>query len=150
MNNKKLVLDEFLPYQLSRSSEHVSRLFARRYSSQFSLTVSQWRVLAVLGENYQLIADDICKITGMDKVTISRAINELEKQGRVTRLRCKQDGRQVNVKLSDNGKKIYRQIVPIADSFEEQLASFLSVDELNLFNQLLIRLMQFEDATIVD
>ena len=139
-----LKLEEFLPYQLSRCSEQVSSLFAQHYSSQFSLSIRQWRVLAVLGEKKELIADDICKITGMDKVTVSRAIRELQNQGHVIRIRSKSDGRRVNVVLSKKGKSLYDEITPLAHGFEKRLLDGFSLDEVRLLMNLLVRLYQVE------
>jgi DNA-binding MarR family transcriptional regulator len=139
-----LKLEEFLPYQLSRCSEQVSSLFAQHYSSQFSLSIRQWRVLAVLGERKELIADDICKITGMDKVTVSRAIRELQNQGRVTRSRSTSDGRRVNLMLSKKGKSLYDEIIPLAHAFENRLLEEFSLAEIRLLMGLLARLCHTE------
>ena len=42
-------LEEFLPYRLSVAANRVSRLFARRYSEAFGLSIPEWRVLATIG-----------------------------------------------------------------------------------------------------
>ena len=42
-------LEDFLPYQLSVAANRVSRLFARRYSEAFGLSIPEWRVIAVVG-----------------------------------------------------------------------------------------------------
>lgn len=47
---QKLTLAEFLPYQLSITSNAVSDLIARAYRGRFALKIPEWRVMAVLGE----------------------------------------------------------------------------------------------------
>ena len=51
MSNAQLRLTEFLPYQLSITSNAVSDLIARSYRARFGLKIPEWRVMAVLGEN---------------------------------------------------------------------------------------------------
>ena len=50
MSKAKLTLAEFLPYQLSITSNAVSDLIARSYQGRFGLKIPEWRVMAVLGE----------------------------------------------------------------------------------------------------
>ena len=50
MSRSKLTLGEFLPYQLSITSNAVSDLIARSYRGRFGLKIPEWRVMAVLGE----------------------------------------------------------------------------------------------------
>ena len=44
-----LDLEHFLPYRLSVLSNRISGAIAREYSTRFALTVTEWRVMAVLG-----------------------------------------------------------------------------------------------------
>ena len=50
MARSKLILGEFLPYQLSTTSNAVSEFIARSYRGRFGLKIPEWRVMAVLGE----------------------------------------------------------------------------------------------------
>ena len=45
-----LDLDQFLPYRLSRLSNRLSQQIASTYVERFDLSVTEWRVMAVLGE----------------------------------------------------------------------------------------------------
>ena len=42
-------LDDFLPYQMSTTSNAVSDLISNDYKSKFGLKIPEWRVMAVLG-----------------------------------------------------------------------------------------------------
>jgi len=44
-----LELDRFLPYRLSVLSNRISQDIAALYGTRFGLTVTEWRILAVLG-----------------------------------------------------------------------------------------------------
>lgn len=51
-----LLLADFLPYRLSVLSNRISRSIADGYEGRFQLTLPEWRVMAVLGEEPDLSA----------------------------------------------------------------------------------------------
>jgi len=70
---ERLDLQEYLPYRLSVAANAVSRLIARAYEDEFGLTIPQWRLMAVLGDEGALTQQSLCGRTLMDKVTVMRA-----------------------------------------------------------------------------
>lgn len=50
MAERPLVLDEFIPYRLSVTSNLVSDTIARTYRSLFGLSIPEWRLIAVVAE----------------------------------------------------------------------------------------------------
>ena len=74
-------LEDFLPYQLSVAANRVSRLFARRYSGAYGLTIPEWRVLATIARFGTVSPTAVCEWTAMDKVKVSRAAAALVARG---------------------------------------------------------------------
>ena len=140
-HNAALRLEEFLPYRLWVLSSRVSRSLSRLYEERFDLSISQWRVLAALGESPNLCADEICRITEMDKVSVSRAVHSLLNQGRVERHRDGNDGRRARIRLTRRGKTVYRKLVPLALSLEDGLMHGLSTTEKLQLDRLLSKLI---------
>ena len=83
--DEALVLDQFLPYRLSVLSNRISNAIAREYSRRFDLSVTEWRVMAVLGHAPNLSASEVARRTAMDKVAVSRAVASLSASGRLLR-----------------------------------------------------------------
>lgn len=140
-HNAALRLEEFLPYRLWVLSSRVSRSLSRLYGERFDLSISQWRVLAALGESPDMCADEICRITEMDKVSVSRAVHALLDQGRVERQRDGSDGRRARIRLTRRGKTVYRKLVPLALSVEDGLMDSLSTTEKLQLDHLLSKLI---------
>ena len=90
---ERLQLQEYLPYRLSVAANAVSRLIARAYENQFGLTIPQWRLMAVLGDEGALTQQELCGRTLMDKVTVMRAAQGLTRRRLVKRRPNDQDGR---------------------------------------------------------
>ena len=120
-----LELQDFLPYQLSILANTLSRALAARYADEFDLTISQWRVMAVLGRESGLSANQLVERTAMDKVAVSRAVAGLVRAGRVSQRDDPADGRRRVLKLTPAGRGVYRRIVPRALEFERTIVALL-------------------------
>ena len=59
-----LRLDTFLPFRLSVLSNAVSRKIADMYEREFDISIWQWRILAVLGENDGLTSTEVAGQAG--------------------------------------------------------------------------------------
>ena len=135
-----LNLQEFLPYRLSIVSNRISASFARLYSKKFNLSVPEWRVMAVLGQQPGVCADEVCSVTEMDKVPVSRAVTRLLDKGLINREFSGHDRRRSVLSLSAAGYGMYAQIVPLALAFEAELKATLSSGEQTQLQVLLEKL----------
>ncbi len=137
-----LNLDEFLPYRLSIVTNKISRNLGSLYSDRFNLSTAEWRVMAVLGQDRDLSADEVCTKTALDKVSVSRAVTKLLKKRCIERKFSRQDRRRSILRLSRSGYSIYGRIVPLARRYEARLLSGLSKREQAQLEQLLNKLNQ--------
>jgi DNA-binding MarR family transcriptional regulator len=124
-----LFLGDFLPYRLSVLSNKISQAIADGYEEKFQLSLSEWRVMAILGGEPELSAGEVAERTAMDKVAVSRAVKKLLDTGRIARTFSPEDKRRSVLTLSESGEDIYQQIVPIALGYEQKVLENLSQDE---------------------
>jgi DNA-binding MarR family transcriptional regulator len=124
-----LELDSFLPYRLSVLSNTLSHAIARVYDKRFGLSVTEWRVMAVLGYNTDISAREVAERTAMDKVAVSRALARLLEKKLIERSTAAHDKRQSVLRLSEEGWLIYDQVAPLALEHEQRLLSHLSEEE---------------------
>lgn len=139
-----LDLEHFLPYRLSVLSNRVSGAIARMYSERFGLSVTEWRVIAVLGRYPGLSASEVAQRTAMDKVAVSRAVARLLESGRLQRDTDGDDRRRSVLKLSRAGYRVFDQVAPMAIAFEKRLLDGISAEERALLFRLLDRLDELE------
>jgi DNA-binding MarR family transcriptional regulator len=142
MMTGKLILSEFLPYQLSVTSNAVSDLIAQSYRGRFALKIPEWRVMAVLGERAKSTQRDLVSLTAMDKVTVNRATRTLEDRGLIERTPNHFDGRSHQLALTKTGRELYGQIVPLAQDIEQQLEQALDPGDAQKLEEILGRLRQ--------
>src|SRR5438128_12621544 len=50
-DERRLRLDDYLPYRLSVASNAVSGLIARAHQTRFDISIPQWRLVCVLAED---------------------------------------------------------------------------------------------------
>lgn len=125
----QLELERFLPYRLSVLSNRISAAIAADYEQRLGLSVTEWRVIAVLARFPGLSATQVAEKTGMDKVAVSRACERLLAAARLTRQTARADKRRAVLKLTQAGLAVYRDVAPRALAFERQLLAVLEEGE---------------------
>jgi DNA-binding MarR family transcriptional regulator len=135
----QLLLDEFIPYRLSITSNLVSDAIARTYASLFGLTIPEWRVIAVVAEEGGVTQASIGQRTRMDKVTVSRAAIGLAGRGLLTR-GAHADRRSRGLTLSAAGQELYAAVAPKALELERRIFDEFDRAELAQFVAMLRRI----------
>ena len=141
-----LTLERFLPYRLSILSNKVSDIVAQTYKDKFALSITEWRIMAVLGEYPGISADEISVKTQLEKSILSRAISKLLKRNLIERITAASDRRRSQIYLSNTGKNVYEEIVPLSYDYETHLLSCLSSSEKQVFSDLIDRLYDHADS----
>lgn len=118
---ESLTLEGFLPYRLNRLADVVSRKFAKIYKDRHGLTRPEWRTLATLGQFGRLTSTEIVNHSAMHKTRVSRAVSALEKRQWLKRSTDADDRRVEHLVLTRAGDAVYRDLVPLAQTFERQV-----------------------------
>jgi len=137
---QKTPLSEFVPYQLSITSNAVSGRIALEYRQRFGLSVPEWRVMAVLGDSGPLTQRDLTRLTLMDKVAVNRACRVLEERGLAHRRPNELDGRSHHLDLTESGTRMRDEIMPLALEMERRLFAKFTREEVAQFRSLLERI----------
>ena len=142
MTTPDLVLDEFMPFRLSFTSNLVSDTIASTYHTLFALSIPEWRLVAVVAEAG---GDGITQVeiggrTRMDKVTVSRAAIALAGRGLLARRANARDRRSHLLVLTDAGKALYAAVAPKALELERRIFAQFAPDELAGFVAMLRRI----------
>lgn len=137
-----LELERFLPYRLSILSNRVSQAIAREYQDRFDLSMTEWRVIAVLArfDAEGLSAGDVAARTEMDKVAVSRALARLVAAQRVVRRTHDGDKRRSVLRLGGAGWKIHDTVAPLAREHERSLLAALDAGERRALERILDKL----------
>lgn|SRR6185437_2793360 len=136
----ELQLARFVPFRLNRLAAEVSEHLASIYRERFGLDVPEWRVMATVGPERGCTAQYIAGSTRMHKTRVSRAIAHLEERGLMTRVTSPADRREMELRLTQAGRRLYEELVPLALEREQTLLSCMSKEQLRAFTTGLDRL----------
>jgi DNA-binding MarR family transcriptional regulator len=138
----------FLPYQLSVASNAVSDLIAERYRKRFALKIPEWRVMAILGDHGEgeggkaMTQRALTAATLMDKVAVNRAVKVLEERGLVARVPNPVDGRSHLLELTEEGRAIHAEVMPLALATERDLLAGLDPQEIETVRRVMAAIRQ--------
>ena len=113
----------------------VHRLSTKRFvqnSYKFGLDISldQWLVLGPIWKNEGIAQKDIAEYCGKDKTSITKIINTLEKKNLVVRVPDQLDHRVKRVVLSNKGKELFLNVLPVIEETRDELRSGISDKEI--------------------
>lgn len=140
MTANRLVLDDFIPYRLSVTSNLVSDSIARTYEALFGLSIPEWRLIAVVAEAGGISQQAIGARTLMDKVTVSRAAIALVDRELLARRGNPEDRRSHLLDLTEAGRDLYAAVAPKALDLEARIFSQFDPAEVAQFTDMLRRI----------
>ncbi len=121
--------DRTLLFAMVRLVNLTARPFQEGIGRRHRLGLSEWRVLAVLHGHPGSAASEIAQRTGLDKMSVSRALASLEAAGRVVRRPDPDDGRRALATLTPAGRALYRDLRGPARERERAVTGALSAAE---------------------
>lgn len=95
------------------STWHVVNRSYKQHLAPLDLTYPQYITLVLLWEKDGRIVTDIASALAMETSTLTPLLKRLEKRGYISRIRNKQDERQVVVSLTNAGKELKRKSASI-------------------------------------
>jgi len=142
-----LDLQNFWPYQAIVLANQIGRHTLSIVRQSTDLNLSQWRVLAAIGEKPGRTAAEVTVLTPMDKTIVSRAVTALLEGGYVKKTPDENDKRRISLQTTIEGEKVFMDIAgKLNETMVETLDSSLSpqgfIEDLKRFTASL------EDASI--
>lgn len=122
-----LDLDRYLPALVTWVNNKYSADSSRIYRKYFGIGISDWRVLAYLGVKGTGTGAEMSEFLGMDKAAISRSLQFLGTLGCVEL--AERNGRRSVMRLSEEGVRMYNEVLQIALAREKVLMKGLSAEE---------------------
>ena len=132
-----LQLESYLPYLVNRVGTALAAQFTDAALERHRLSIMMWRVLVVLSNNGGRRLVDISQMTSIDLSTLSRMVARLVRLGHVSRKRSKTSDREVEVKLTPQGKRLVARIIPMGLEYERQVVRNIPPADLSVAQRVL-------------
>ena len=138
-------LEQFLPYLLNRAGARIAAAFNAEMR-QIGASLQVWRVLAALREKDGRRMGDLSETTSIEVSTLTRLVDNMEKDGLVVRRRDSGDARAIALHVTASGRRLTQRIVPIAERYEAVALKGFSAGEVAVLKKALRRLYDNMDA----
>jgi DNA-binding MarR family transcriptional regulator len=133
-------LDRYVPAFLTWIANKLSRGASQHYLALFDVGIETWRCLVLLAVEGRLSAQQVCKVIGMDKASVSRTFKSMQARGLISFTLDESDGRLRLASLTPQGRELHDQIIGVALERERALLAALTDAERETLIGLLKRL----------
>ena len=135
-----LPLHQFLTYRLSRVQAKLNAQASALLRNYAGLTISQWRILALVGAAGQTRLSELSRIAALDKGLLSRNLKTLIADGLVRSEQDDIDHRVQHLSLSGSGQALFERTLPRMRKRQRHLRSSMTAKELDVLYQALDKL----------
>ena len=111
--------------------------FAKR-----GLTVPKYRVLLTVAEYDNIHFRELAKLTSVERPTLSRLLDEMQRDGLLQRRRDPDDSRSINISLKGAGHTLLESTTEWALEVEKDILQGVSDAEANLLRRLLAQMFE--------
>ena len=127
-------------FQLVALANRISASASRAYLRHFGVGVMEWRVLALLALKISTTAQEISRLSGLDKSSVSRAVQALIRRADVATSADASDNRRTVLTLTPKGEALHDRVILSSLAREQLLLAGLSEQDRRTLFQLLSRL----------
>lgn len=140
MQNSSIFEKTLLPY-LGKTAKLAGFYFIDTFNDYgIDLSKEQWLVLKKLSEKDGQIQNELAFITNRSKTSLTRLINTMEKKELVYRVISKEDKRINHIYLSDLGKEVFSNSLPVLKDLITELQDGISAEDIERTKRVLNRI----------
>ena len=110
------------------------------HNSGIDISMDQWLVLGPIWENEGISHKEISEYSLKDKTSVTKIIDTLEKKNLVVRVPDQLDHRIKRVVLSNKGKKLFLEVIPVMELTRDQLRKGITDKEIELLRSVLSKI----------
>ena len=110
------------------------------HNSGLDISMDQWIVLGPIWENDGLSHKEISEYCLKDKTSVTKIIDTLEKKNLVVRFADQLDHRVKRVVLSNKGKELFLQAIPIMELTRDQLREGITEQDIESLRSVLTKI----------
>ncbi len=140
-------LSRFAPYLINRIAHRYNQSLQDAVT-ELGLTIPKMRVLAALAAMDKLTVNELTVVAVAEQSTMSRTLDQMERDGLIHRMKSQADSRVRVVQLTQSGLMAYREVWPQMSEAEDALFVGLSKDQrdgfLDTLSQILLNIRKHD------
>jgi DNA-binding MarR family transcriptional regulator len=134
-------------HQLLKLTNRLMAPFSTHLSHRYKISLNEFRMLMTIGALSQTASHELADMTGVNVMSVSRAVATLERHGRIKVVPDPKNRRRKWLTLTDEGRRLYEAMRPQSEKVADYLFSDLSEAETSQLATILTRLIDTLEAT---
>ena len=138
MPNNQFKKSELYSFITGKASTAIARRLQKNFKQQgVDITIEQWSVLYHLWKQDGLSQQELCDFTFRDKPSITRLVDNLEKQKLVKRVASKDDRRKNLIYLTPEAFQLQEQTMELANQTLNEALSSVTNGQIEIAKEVL-------------
>lgn len=133
-------------HDLLKLSNRLMAPFATHLADRYKISLNEFRLLMTIGALGTTASHEVAEKTGVNVMSVSRAVAALERNGRITVVTDPNNRRRKALTLTDEGKRLYTIMKPQSHKVAEYLFSELNSMDIVTLNRILNQLIDTLEA----
>lgn len=134
-------------HRVLRLANSLSVPFSTYLGRRYNISINEFRLLMLIGRNPGCASHELAEITGVNPMSIFRAVSALQKHNRVKMFRDPHNKKRKPLVLTAEGQRLYEAMRPQVDKVSTYLVSGLSPEDVTRLNAYLDTLVETLHAT---
>tara|TARA_A100001037_G_C15143739_1_gene635162 strand:+ start:852 stop:1301 length:450 start_codon:yes stop_codon:yes gene_type:complete len=140
-NNEKLESDLDLFMLIGQIQKLSTKRFVQNsHNYKLDISLDQWIVLGPVWKNEGISQKNIADYCGKDKTSVTKIIDTLEKKNLVVRVSDQLDHRIKRIVLSNKGKKLFLDALPVMEQTRNELRTGINDQEIETLKNILTKI----------
>ena len=140
-SNQGYSLTDQIGHLIRKAHQRNTAVF-QQYSTDKQLTPIQFATLCVIADNGNSSLTDLVRIAAIDQATIRGIVSRLNKRGFIELTSDPKDQRKVIVMLTEAGRELLSEMVPVAKQISEATVEKLNPSERVALTFLLCKIVE--------
>ena len=132
-------LDDCIAFITNKSAKKLADEFNRRLQEHGTTRV-QWIALFYIGKVGEISQKELSDYMDIKESSMVRLIDRMEKEELVERRKDSEDRRITKIILTDRGKFLKEELMPIGQEFQNDVVRGISKENLEVFKEVLQRM----------
>jgi DNA-binding MarR family transcriptional regulator len=139
-------IETIVLHRLLKVSNRLMAPFSTHLEKQYDISINEFRLLMLIGRKGKAVSHELAEMTGVNVMSVSRAVASLEKKGRIRVERDPQNRRRKQLTLTKEGSRLHEIMRPQADRVASYLLSDLKPEEVAALRIILDKLIDTLEA----
>ena len=133
-------------HQLLKLTNRLMAPFSTHLAHRYKISLNEFRLLMTIGALGQTASHELAELTGVNVMSVSRAVATLERHGRIEVVRDPANRRRKWLTLTPEGRRLYEIMRPQSEKVADYLFSELAPAEVGQLGKILTHLIDTLEA----